>query len=61
MIQEIISEPAKNWGVKVETILIKDLQVSSDLQSALSMAATQRRAGEAKVIQAQAEGISHPL
>lgn len=61
MIQEIISEPAKNWGVKVETILIKDLQVSSDLQSALSMAATQRRAGEAKVIQAQAEVDSAKL
>jgi len=61
MVEEIIAEPARLWGVKVETILIKDLQFSHELQQSLSLAATQRRAGEAKVIQAQAEVDSAKL
>jgi len=61
MVEEVIAEPARLWGVKVESILIKDLQFSHDLQQSLSMAATQKRAGEAKVIQAQAEVDSAKL
>jgi regulator of protease activity HflC (stomatin/prohibitin superfamily) len=60
-IQNIISQPAAEWGVKVESILIKDLQFSQDLQESLSMAAKQKRAGEAKVILAQAEVESAKL
>ncbi|KAI9197362.1 uncharacterized protein BJ171DRAFT_585685 [Polychytrium aggregatum] len=54
-IQDIISEPAKAWGVKIESILIKDLQFSPDLLENLSAAAKQKRIGESKVIAAQAE------
>jgi len=61
MVEEIIAEPARLWGVKVESILIKDLQFSHELQQSLSLAATQKRAGEAKVIQAQAEVDSAKL
>ncbi|GBC04512.1 hypothetical protein RclHR1_05700007 [Rhizophagus clarus] len=54
-IREIIDEPAKTWGVKVESILIKDIVFSNELQKILSTAAQQKRIGESKVIAAQAE------
>jgi regulator of protease activity HflC (stomatin/prohibitin superfamily) len=60
-IEEIIAGPASSWGVKVETILIKDIQFSTELQHSLSSAATQKRIGEAKVIAAQAEVDSAKL
>ncbi|KAJ3166996.1 hypothetical protein HK101_011854 [Irineochytrium annulatum] len=60
-IQEIIAEPARAWGVKIESMLIKDLQFSKELQETLSSAAKQRRIGESKVILAQAEVESAKL
>ncbi|CAG8659686.1 33256_t:CDS:10 [Gigaspora margarita] len=60
-IKEIIDEPAHGWGVKVETILIRDILFSSDLQKSLSSAAQQKRIGESKVILAQAEVDSAKL
>ncbi|KAJ2630232.1 hypothetical protein H4R22_002807 [Coemansia sp. RSA 1290] len=54
-ITEIIDKPAKEWGVSVESILIKDVSMSKELQDSLSSAATQKRIGESKVIQAKAE------
>ncbi|KAJ3331339.1 hypothetical protein HDU76_003445 [Blyttiomyces sp. JEL0837] len=60
-IQEIIEGPAKSWGVKVESTLIKDLKFSQDLQETLSSAAKQKRMGEAKIIIAQAEVESAKL
>ncbi|KAI8319759.1 hypothetical protein GQ54DRAFT_292382 [Martensiomyces pterosporus] len=54
-ITEIIDKPAHNWGVTVESILIKDIVLSHELQTSLSSAATQKRIGESKVIQAKAE------
>ncbi|KAJ2522207.1 hypothetical protein H4217_000898 [Coemansia sp. RSA 1939] len=54
-ITEIIDKPAREWGVSVESILIKDVHLSKELQASLSSAATQKRIGESKVIQAQAE------
>ncbi|CAG8798188.1 7126_t:CDS:2, partial [Racocetra persica] len=52
-IKEIIDEPAHAWGV--ESILIRDIVFSSELQASLSSAAQQKRIGESKVILAQAE------
>ncbi|EEP82454.1 conserved hypothetical protein [Uncinocarpus reesii 1704] len=43
------------WGVKVESMLIKDLIFSDELQESLSMAAQSKRIGESKVIAARAE------
>ncbi|KAF2863007.1 hypothetical protein K470DRAFT_255521 [Piedraia hortae CBS 480.64] len=54
-IKEIIDETATGWGVQVESMLIKDILFSQDLQDSLSMAAQSKRTGEAKVISARAE------
>jgi erythrocyte band 7 integral membrane protein len=48
-IEEIIAEVATTWGVKVESILIKDINFSKELQDSLSMAAQSKRIGESKV------------
>ncbi|KAJ3009082.1 UNVERIFIED_CONTAM: hypothetical protein HDU68_002842 [Siphonaria sp. JEL0065] len=60
-ILSIIQEPARSWGVKVESILIKDIQFSADLQESLAAAAKQKRIGESKVIIARAEVESAKL
>lgn len=54
-IGEIIEEVAAGWGVQVESMLIKDMLFSSELQESLSMAAQSKRIGESKVIAARAE------
>ncbi|KAI8916861.1 hypothetical protein BC831DRAFT_516671, partial [Entophlyctis helioformis] len=54
----IIGPAAQTWGVHIESILIKDLQFSQELQENLSAAAKQKRIGESKVIAAKAEGES---
>lgn len=54
-IGEVIEDVARGWGVQVESMLIKDLQFSQELQESLSMAAQQKRIGESKVIAARAE------
>ncbi|KAJ5692929.1 hypothetical protein N7462_002352 [Penicillium macrosclerotiorum] len=58
---EIIEEVAAGWGVQVESMLIKDIIFSNDLQDSLSMAAQSKRIGESKVIAARAEVESAKL
>ncbi|PSK56787.1 Nucleolar protein 58 [Elsinoe australis] len=60
-IREIIEDTAAGWGVQVESMLIKDIVFSQELQESLSMAAQSRRTGEAKVIAARAEVESAKL
>ncbi len=60
-IREIIDETATGWGVQVESMLMKDIFFSQELQDSLSMAAQSKRTGEAKVIQARAEVESAKL
>ncbi|CAD0092314.1 unnamed protein product [Aureobasidium vineae] len=60
-IREIIEDTASGWGVEVESMLIKDIIFSQDLQESLSMAAQSKRTGEAKVIAARAEVESAKL
>ena len=60
-IREIIEEIAAGWGVEVESMLVKDIIFSQDLQDSLSMAAQSKRTGEAKVIAARAEVESAKL
>lgn len=60
-IGEIIEDVAFGWGVQVESMLIKDIIFSSDLQDSLSMAAQSKRIGESKVIAARAEVESAKL
>lgn len=61
LILDIITPVANSWGIKVESILLKDLRFSQDLQETLSSAAKQKRIGESKVIAAQAEVESAKL
>ncbi|KAK4613834.1 hypothetical protein CLAFUW4_09296 [Fulvia fulva] len=60
-IREIIDETATGWGVAVESMLVKDIIFSQELQDSLSMAAQSKRTGEAKVISARAEVESAKL
>jgi regulator of protease activity HflC (stomatin/prohibitin superfamily) len=54
-IQDVIEPSAKVWGVKIESILIKDIMFSPELQASLSSAAQAKRVGESRVIAAKAE------
>ena len=58
---EIIEEVAATWGVLVESMLVKDIIFSDELQDSLSMAAQSKRIGESKVIGARAEVESAKL
>jgi SPFH domain / Band 7 family len=60
-IHEIIESVASGWGAQVESMLIKDIIFSNDLQDSLSMAAQAKRIGESKVIAARAEVESAKL
>ncbi|KAF9425682.1 hypothetical protein BGZ76_003118 [Entomortierella beljakovae] len=60
-IQHVIDGPAQAWGAKVETVLIKDITFSQELQESLSSAAQAKRMAESKVIGAQAEVDSAKL
>ncbi|KAJ9052393.1 hypothetical protein DSO57_1034603 [Entomophthora muscae] len=60
-VEKIISTPAASWGVKVESVLIKDLAFSRELRESLSSAAQAKRIGESRVIAAQAEVDSAKL
>jgi len=60
-IAEIIGDVAEGWGVHVESMLIKDIIFSRELQDSLSMAAQSKRIGESKIIAARAEVESAKL
>lgn len=60
-IGEIIEDVASGWGCQVESMLIKDIIFSNELQESLSMAAQSKRIGESKVIAARAEVESAKL
>ncbi|TGZ82131.1 hypothetical protein EX30DRAFT_340026 [Ascodesmis nigricans] len=60
-IREIIGDVAEGWGVAVESMLIKDIIFSRELQDSLSMAAQSKRIGESKIIAARAEVESAKL
>ncbi|KND94343.1 putative band 7 family protein [Tolypocladium ophioglossoides CBS 100239] len=60
-IGEIIEDVAAGWGVQVESMLIKDIIFSQELQESLSMAAQSKRIGESKIIAAKAEVESAQL
>eukprot|EP00158_Paraphelidium_tribonemae_P006648 Partr_v1_DN27917_c3_g1_i2_m11528 putative Stomatin len=54
-IEGIIAEAAHSWGIRIEAILLKDLQFSAELQENLSAAAKSRRLAAARIIQAESE------
>lgn len=60
-VKEIVDENVHKWGVAVEFIQIKDINVPKDTMTSLSSAATSEREGEAKIISARAEVESAKL
>ncbi|ORY90654.1 hypothetical protein BCR35DRAFT_349604 [Leucosporidium creatinivorum] len=60
-VEQIVEEVSGTWGVKVESLLLKDILFSEELQQSLSSAAAAKRVGEAKVIAARAEVDSAKL
>lgn len=60
-IEEIMDDVSSGWGVRVESMLIKDITFSTELQESLSMAAQSKRIGESKIIAARAEVESAKL
>lgn len=54
-IRAIVDDVSSGWGCEVESMLVKDIIFSEELQESLSMAAQSKRTGEAKVIAARAE------
>ncbi|KAK6199925.1 stomatin-like protein 3 [Scheffersomyces amazonensis] len=60
-IEHIIANTAFDWGVHIESILIKDLTLPEKVQASLSMAAEAKRIGEGKIINAKAEVESAKL
>ncbi|EGV66128.1 hypothetical protein PSN45_003547 [Yamadazyma tenuis] len=60
-IESIIAKTAFDWGVNIESILIKDLSLPPKVQESLSMAAEAKRIGESKIINAKAEVESAKL
>jgi len=51
----IVEHDARNWGVHIDSINIKDLIIPDDVTRAMSAAAVARREAEAKVILASAD------
>ncbi|KAI7905555.1 uncharacterized protein BX663DRAFT_500138 [Cokeromyces recurvatus] len=60
-VEEITGRVATEWGVRIESILIKDFNFSKELQKSLSAAAQAKRVGESKIIFAKAEVDSAKL
>ncbi|KAL9935890.1 hypothetical protein V8E36_005467 [Tilletia maclaganii] len=54
-IATLVEKVSESWGVTVESLLLKDISLSHELQQSLGAAATQRRHAEAKLILAKAE------
>jgi erythrocyte band 7 integral membrane protein len=60
-IQDIVTGPAHEWGVRVESMRFKDIHTAMDIQTALSAAAIAQRNAESKLIGAKADAASRIL
>jgi len=60
-IENFVEEHVQDWGIKVENMVIKDIQINQDLQATLSSAAKERRLAESKIISAKADVQSAKL
>lgn len=60
-IEKQVDQYVEQWGVDIEEIFIKDIQLSKDLQESLSSAAKERRLAESKIISAKADVESAKL
>ncbi|CAK91706.1 unnamed protein product (macronuclear) [Paramecium tetraurelia] len=60
-IEDQVDEYVKDWGVLIDNIYMKDIQLSPDLQQALGSAATEQRLAQGKLISAKADVESAKL
>lgn len=60
-IEKQVDHFVSEWGVDIEEIFIKDIQLSKELQDSLSSAAKERRLAESKIISARADVESAKL
>ncbi|KRX01070.1 hypothetical protein PPERSA_00818 [Pseudocohnilembus persalinus] len=60
-IESYIDQYVQNWGVFIESVFIKDMQLNKDLQDDMAAAAKQKRVGQSKVISAKADVESAKL
>ena len=54
-IAKIIDEHVQNWGIKVSSVVIKDITLPESLVRAMAQAAEAERTGRAKIILAEAD------
>lgn len=54
-IEKQVDQYIEEWGVDIEEIFIKDIQLSRELQDSLSSAAKERRLAESKILSAKAD------
>ena len=54
-IKEIVDENVHNWGIKILSLQIKDIDVPRDIITSLSSAVTAEREAKAKIITAKAD------
>lgn len=60
-IEKFVYDQVKRWGVYVDQIFIKDMQLTPEMQNDMASAAKQKRIGESKVISAKADVESAKL
>eukprot|EP00825_Cyclidium_porcatum_P051584 TRINITY_DN9543_c0_g1_i1.p1 TRINITY_DN9543_c0_g1~~TRINITY_DN9543_c0_g1_i1.p1 ORF type:complete len:376 (+),score=58.85 TRINITY_DN9543_c0_g1_i1:140-1267(+) len=54
-IQSFVDDHVWEWGVTIENVVIKDIQMSKELQDTLAVAAREKRLAEAKILSAKAD------
>lgn len=60
-IDDEVEKRTVEWGIKIEQVFIKDMQLSIEMQQALAAAAKERRLAESKLISAKADVESAKL
>ncbi|KAI9184406.1 hypothetical protein H9P43_003459 [Blastocladiella emersonii ATCC 22665] len=60
-IEAVLAEPAHAMGLRMEHVLIKDIKIDPSLLESLAAAAKQKRAGESRLIAAEADVAASKL
>ncbi|CAD8148782.1 unnamed protein product [Paramecium octaurelia] len=60
-IQQFVDDHVDDWGIDIELMMIKDIQINERIKSALAQAATELRAAQAKILIAESNVQSAKL
>ncbi|CAD8165061.1 unnamed protein product [Paramecium octaurelia] len=60
-IQQFVDDHVDDWGIDIELMMIKDIQIDDRIKSALAQAATELRAAQAKILIAESNVQSAKL